>query len=345
MLFNARLRQLLARSTCTVFLVVSTGLGFCGAADAATVTHLFEATVPLADRSEAGQAAALQEAMRQVLVRVTGQRDAANEPALASLVNDARRYVQQFRVVGSNQFFVGFDGVRLERSIAATGQPLWGHERPGTLVRLAAEDGARRSLIDGQADSEPKRAVERSAALRGLPLIWPGSSDGLIFTDVWSGSIETLRATGAEHGADAVLVGRANRSSAGGWQVRWTLLYGEESSEWRGSLDEGPQGAADKFAGVFAAGGAQGDTPVLISVSGIGGLAAYAQVTSYLESLTLIRALSVDELAGDTVVYRAQVRGDAARLARAIELGARLVSTQDGADPTLGAALSYRYRP
>ncbi len=118
-----------------------------------------------------------------------------------------------------------------------------------------------------------------------------------------------------------------------------------ESSEWRGSLEEGPQGAADKFAGVFAAGGAQGDTPVLISVSGIGGLAAYAQVTSYLESLTLIRSLSVDELAGDTVVYRAQVRGDAARLARAIELGARLASTQDGADPTLGAALSYRYRP
>lgn len=345
MLFTACLRHLLARSTCTVFLVMSAAIGFSAAAGAATVAHLFEATVPLTDRSEAGQAAALQEAMREVLVRVTGQRGAAHEPALAPLVNDARRYVQQFRVVGSNQFFVGFDGVRLERSIAATGQPLWGHERPGTLVWLAAEEGARRSIIDGQADSELKRGVERSAARRGLPLIWPGSSGGLSFMDIWNGSNDSLRASAAEHGADAVLIGRASRASAGGWQVRWTLLYGEETSEWRGSIDEGAQGAADKFAGVFAAGGAQGDTPVLISVSGIAGLAAYAQVTSYLESLTLIRALSVDELAGDTVLYRAQVRGDAARLARAIELGARLASTQDGADPALGAALSYRYRP
>ena len=149
----------------------------------------------------------------------------------------------------------------------------------------------------------------------------------------------------AEHGADAVLAGRASRSAAGGWRVRWTLLYGEENSQWSGSIDEGVHGAADKFAGVFAAGGGQGDTPVLISVSGIGDLGAYAQVTSYLESLTLIRALSVDELAGDTVVYRAQVRGDAARLARAIELGNRLASTQGSSDSALSAALSYRYRP
>lgn len=344
MLFTACLRQALARGARTLLLVIMGGVGVATSGGAATVTRLFEATVPLADRSEAGQAAALQEAMRQVLVRVTGQRSAGYQPALASLVDDARRYVQQYRVVGNNQFFVGFDGARLERSIAATGQPLWGHERPGTLVWLATQDGARRALVDAQSDSDLKRALERTATLRGLPLVWPGSGS-LSFADVWNGSNDTLRASAADQGADAVLIGRASRASAGGWQVRWTLLYGDENSEWRGSIDEGVHGAADKFAGVFAAGGAQGDTPVVISVSGIGDLGAYAQVTSYLESLTLIRALSVDELAGDTVVYRAQVRGDASRLARAIELGNRLASTQGGADPALSAALSYRYRP
>jgi hypothetical protein len=345
MLFPACVRPALVRGACIVSLVVAAGAGWSAKADATTVTHLFEATVPLADRSAAGQAEALQEAMRQVLVRVTGQRNAGYEPALTPLIDDARRYVQQFRVVGTNQFFVGFDGARLERSIAATGQPLWGHERPGTLVWLATEEGARRAIIDAQSDSDLKRAVDRIATLRGVPLIWPGSASGRGFNDVWNGSPDSLGATAAEHGADAVLVGRASRSAAGGWRVRWTLLYGEENSAWSGSIDEGVHGAADKFAGVFAAGGGQGDTPVVISVSGIGDLGAYAQVTSYLESLTLIRALSVDELAGDTVVYRAQVRGDASRLARAIELGNRLASTQDGGDPALSTALSYRYRP
>ena len=344
MLFPALVRQACVRGAGAMFLAVVSWIGVAAKADAATVAHLFEATVPLADRSEAGQAAALQEAMRQVLVRVTGQRSAGYEPALTPLIDDARRYVQQFRVIGSNQFFVGFDGARLERSIAATGQPIWGQQRPATLVWLATDEGGRRSIVEAQSDSELKRVVERSATLRGVPLVWPGSASGQSFANIWNGSLESLRATAAEHEADAVLVGRASRSS-GGWQVRWTLLYGEETSEWRGSIDEGVHGAADKFAGVFAAGGGQSDTAVVISVSGIADLSAYAQVTSYLESLTLIRALSVDELAGDTVVYRAQVRGDATRLARAIELGSRLAATQDGGDPTLSASLSYRYRP
>jgi hypothetical protein len=345
MLLPAWPRARLARGASTALLIVSTSIGLCAAAGAATVAQMFEATVPLGDRSEAGQAAALQEAMRQVLVRVTGQRDAAYNPELAPLVKDARRYMQQFRVVGNTQFFAGFDGARLESAISAAGQPLWGRERPATLVWLAAEDGARRSIIDAQSDSELKGAIDRTASLRGLPLIWPASAAGVTFEDVWSGSNDKLRVTAAERGADAILVGRGNRSSAGGWQVRWTLLYGEQSSDWRGSIDEGVHGAADKFAGVFAVGSAQGDTSVTISVSGVGDLGAYARVTSYLEALTLIRALSVDELSGDTVVYRAQVRGDASHLARAIDLGGRLASTQGDADPAFGASLSYRYRP
>ncbi len=345
MLFPACLRQAIARCASTLLLVASSWFGIAELVCAASVTRLYEATVPLTDRSEAGQAAALQEAMRQVLVRVTGQRSAGFEPALAALVNDARRYVQQFRVVGTNQFFAGFDGAKLERSIVEAGQPLWGHERPGTLVWLAIDEGTRRSILDAQSESELKRAVDRSAALRGLPLIWPSSSGAASSVDVWNGSNDTLRASADEHAADAVLVGRASRSTAGGWQVRWTLLYGDESSEWRGSVDEGPQGAADTFAGVFAAAGAQGDAAVIISVSGIHDLGSYAQVTSYLESLTLIRALGVDELSGETVVYRALVRGDVSRLARAIDLGNRLEPAQDDTDPALSAALTYRYRP
>src|SRR5262250_2039373 len=39
---------------------------------------------------------ALQEAMRQALVRATGRRESAEDPALASLVNDAPRYVKSY---------------------------------------------------------------------------------------------------------------------------------------------------------------------------------------------------------------------------------------------------------
>ncbi len=314
-------------------------------ATAVTVPRLYEATVPLADKSERGQSEALQEAMREVLVRVTGQRNAAYEPALSPLVNDARRYVQQFRVVGTNQFFAGFDGAKVEQLIVAAGQPLWGHQRPATLVCLEFVDGSGRPLADGRSASTLTGAIERAATLRGLPVLWPSAAcpGEIAESSITSG--EGSRALAQEYAADAVLFGRASSSTAGSWRVRWTLAYGSERSEWSGPPEEGPHGAADAFAGVFAAVSAQGDMAVTISVSGVNSLSAYAQVTDYLESLTLIHTLIVEELSGETVVYHAEVRGDVARLARAIDLGNRLVSSQPGADPALAAALSYRFRP
>jgi len=320
-------------------------LGLAPPASAVTVARLYESTVPLAERSERGQTEALQEAMRQVLVRVTGQRNAGYEPALAPLVNDARRYVQQFRVVGANQFFAGFDGAKLERLIVEAGQPLWGHERPGTLIWLRLVDGAGRPITDGRGESALRSALERAATLRGLPVIWPGSTPSQDFAESSSPSSEKLSALADEYGADAVLLGGATSSPTGSWRVRWTLYYGDERSEWSGPPEEGPNGAADTFAGVFAAGAAQGGAAVTISVIGVNSLGAYAQVTDYLESLTLIRTLAVEELSGDTVVYRAEVRGDASRLARAIDLGNRLERAQSATDPAFSSALNYRYRP
>ncbi len=283
--------------------------------------------------------------MREVLVRVTGQRDAGSQPALSPLVADARRYVQQFRIVGTNQFFAGFDGVKIERAVIAAGQPLWGHQRPATLVWLAVDDGQRRTLIDAQSSSDLKEVLERAAQERGLPLRWPVGGGRIGFDEVWNGSAESLRTTAGEFGADAVLVGRTRSSNPASAQVQWTVLYGTVSSDWLGTVEEGVQGAADEFVRVFAGGNDATATDLSITVSGIADLAAYARVTDYLESMALISDVAVEQLTGDTVVYRARARGDVARVARAIELGNRLQAEDAGAGPNQTGALSFRYRP
>ncbi len=73
------------------------GLSLGEAAAALTRAEMYQATAPLADRSEAAQTAAFQDAMKTVLIRVTGRRNADEDPALSSLVSNARRYVQQYR--------------------------------------------------------------------------------------------------------------------------------------------------------------------------------------------------------------------------------------------------------
>ncbi len=89
------------------------------AALALTRAQLFQATAPLDDRSEAAQTAAFQAAMKVILVRVTGRRSAEEDPALAPLIGNARRYVQQYRAAADGQIWVSFDGPAIERWLDA----------------------------------------------------------------------------------------------------------------------------------------------------------------------------------------------------------------------------------
>src|SRR5947208_9955049 len=59
---------------------------------AGRVVRVYEVAV------EGQSAAAVQDAMRQALVRATGRRESANDPALASVVAEASRYVKGYAV-------------------------------------------------------------------------------------------------------------------------------------------------------------------------------------------------------------------------------------------------------
>jgi hypothetical protein len=257
-------------------------------AAALTRAEMYQATAPVADRTEAAQSAAFQNAMKTVLIRVTGRRNADEDPALNSLVSNARRYVQQYRAAPDSQLWVAFDGPAIERWLTQNGQPLWGHERPTTLVLLAVQSGPQGgTVITTEDSSELKSAIGEAAALRGLPLVWPSGAElqrfHIDFSAVNSGSPSTFAEVAKRMGSDGVLIGRASGSSVNA-NVRWTHLFQDRSSEYSGTL-EGVNRAADLYAGMFAASG--GLVPVDIEVSGLNDLRDYAGVESYLESLTI----------------------------------------------------------
>jgi uncharacterized protein len=300
------------------------GLGFATSAFSLTRAEMYQATAPVSDRSEAAQTAAFQNAMRTVLIRVTGRRSADDDPNLSQLVANARRYVQQYRAAPDSQLWVAFDGPAIERWLTQNGQPLWGHERPTTLMLVAVQTGPQGgNVISTEDTSELKAAIDAAALARGLPLVWPSGAElqkyHIDFAAVNGGSPSTLADVGKRLGSDGILIGRASgaTSNAG---VRWTHLFQDRSSEYSGTL-EGVNRAADMYAGLFAASGSL--VPVDIEVVGVNDLRDYASLESYLESLTFISHVSVESLTGDTVRFRLATRGGDS-LQRALSLNGRL---------------------
>src|SRR5256885_2726136 len=107
--------------------------------------------------------ASVQDAMREALVRATGRRESATDPALGNLVSEAQNYVKGYTTAARGQPQVMFDVAAVARAIAAAGRSVWDSNRPFTLVVLyppparAAEEAARAEL-------------EQTAIARGLPV-------------------------------------------------------------------------------------------------------------------------------------------------------------------------------
>jgi len=295
------------------------------AAAALTRAEMYQATAPVADRTETAQAAAIQNAMKTVLIRVTGRRSAEDDPALASLAGSARRYVQQYRGTPDGQLWVAFDGPAIERWLTQNGQPLWGHERPATFVWLTVQTGPQTgAILTANDTSELKATIDSEAALRGAPLVWPSATDlqrnRLDYAGVSAAAPSTLAEIGRRLGGEGILIGRAAGTDATA-NVHWTHLFQDRSNEFFGAL-EGVNRAADLYAGLFAASGNL--APIDIEVAGVGDLREYANVQSYLESLAFISHVGVVALSGDTITFRLATRGSAESLQRTLSLNGRL---------------------
>ena len=274
--------------------------------------------------------AALQEAMRQVLVRATGRRESADDPALASLVSDAPRYVKTYATGARGQPQVVFDGAAIERAIAAAGRRVWERERPFTLVVLdpprnrAAEEAARAEL-------------ERVAAERGLPI----SLIPLPLTDGAGTALgaDALLQSAQRYGGDEILVGRG--ADAGpDTPLQWTLYTHALNSSWSGPLAAAIDHAVDVLVPQPATSLADADAAARVQVEGVTSLAAYAAVERLLQSTPGVRRANIAAADAGSVTFEVTARGGAAGLGQALSGSTRLVRASGTGD-----AVVYRYQP
>jgi uncharacterized protein len=275
---------------------------------------------------------ALQEAMRQAVVRATGRRESANDPALAALIQDAPKYVKSYSPGPRGETQVIFDRVAVDREIAAAGRSVWDAERPFTLVVL--------SPPPNRADSDAARsALEQTAAARGLlisviPLAIVDSNGAELGRDA-------LLNTAQRYGGDEVLVGRSDAGAPVG-QYRWTLYTNFTSQSWSGSLASGIDGTVDMLAPAQGASLAQTEAKVLVEIDGVGNLTDYANVERLLQSVPGVRAANVSRAASNTVTFDVTARGGSDAIDHALS-GASHLSRASGVS---GAApLVYQYRP
>jgi hypothetical protein len=279
------------------------------------VPAFYTAEVPVLSQSAGERQVALARALGQVVVRLTGNSQAAANAVVRraaahgeDLVTDSQ-YRQDNDTVNGVPVFkttlvASFDMGGVDALIAGAGLKYWGGDRPKPILWLAIDDGRGPRLVTGQQLNVVKPLATRGLE-RGMHFLLPAGTavEQAAVNSIWnldSGAVQTLT---ARYNNDTQLIGKMYRSVSG-WSAWWVLSQGGvELGRWpvtnadpRLVIASGADPVADALAKRDAVALDAGPAGVVaIEVQGVSGQADFLKLAAYLETLAIVRKVDVLE--------------------------------------------------
>ena len=130
------------------------------ASHAETVKNLYQVRQPVSGQSPEVRDQATQQALDTLVLRLTGDPKAAQNPGLAALRKDPQQIISQygFEAGPPEVLKVDFDPASTEQALRRAGLSLWGANRPSILGWWLNDSTEGSSLVgDGQASAAPLR--------------------------------------------------------------------------------------------------------------------------------------------------------------------------------------------
>jgi hypothetical protein len=324
--------------------------------NAEIVRHLYEVEMPVEGQGREERAFVVREALKEILVRISGRAEASALADDELLVPSPTLFIQQFRYQKFNsgdvipeapegakpytqKLWLRFTKKAVAKLLRNQGYPVWGKTRPATLVWLVVDDQKQRVLISNSSTHVSRSYIEQEAKKKGLPFRLPlmdlADQSKLQVTDVWGNFEDTILAASSRYQTEAILVGRIYLSFARTWNTRWSLYSAGQRYDWeanntdslRTAVNEGLAKTGEELSIRFTQvnTGQESDT-ILIQVKNITNLKKYNHVIKYLKALNVVTHIDASQVNTDNVIFKVKTRSGRLGVSQAIALGHVLVS-------------------
>ena len=314
-------------------------------ARAVIVEDLFSIELPVADQTTSLRLESFSEAFKQVIVRVSGSDDALKSPAFQRPIERSARYVKQFRYItrsppegdelGTDRLYlrIDFDEQLIEGLLREHDFPVWGRERPSSLLVISYDVNEKIKLVSQDATPDLIESLDSAASRHAVPVLFPlmDLEDMALVTisDIAASHYEKIRMMAQRYSPDALVVGQIIGRSGQGWQGNWEARFADQIFRWK-YQSSAKQEVIDQvirhLAKVLALEYAPEDhlsveESLLLAVSSVNGIDNLIEVQKYLESLNVVEGVRVAMVNQDVVTYRLRLRNDPEDLQRLIEFG------------------------
>lgn len=308
-----------------------------GAATAAESLSLYSATVPVQEQSQSEERRALRAGLAEVLVKLSGDRNALEQSEVAAALASPRQYATSFGFAGEGEqrvMQIDFAPQALDQLLRRAQLTVWPAQRQPLLLWLQVDRLPRgRHWLDYNSDPDLLAVISEVMAARGLPWRLPEFDlrDRLAVADNRALLLDPLQLdrasspyTDAARGprwAALRLVTRSDGSSRGSWVLRLgeELLQGEltaapEIDQWRQWLHAVVDriAASEAYLPVL-----QADELALV-IAAVAEMASYRQLQQVLAEIEPLRAVRLTSVDGYRVELAAKIEGDRDRVLQAL---------------------------
>ncbi len=320
---------------------------------AQTKLNYFSADVPVKTQNSSERASAARNALRQVLVRMSGSEHVLDDSLVLQKSKNALSLVEQYQYAAlesevlkeegyEEMLSFTFSSSMVRKILTDSQKPFWSVNRPTTLIWLVEDTAeAGRQLLNQQSESFIIQSLADAADRRGLPVMFPllDLDDQLALSadDVWNVNESVILDASQRYDADVILVGRYSQTSRGELWTIWQFFHAGMSQSYDGRFvleDEKADGlvginALDPLADFLAQRYAisprlEATGRLVMQVSGITNFGSYRQSLDYLEGLAAISDIQLAAVRQDTVLVVFESEASIDKLLSAFALDGKL---------------------
>ena len=328
-----------------------------GAGAVIQMDHLYEAEAVVEGQGQgiSERRRAFKSMLKELLIRISGSKDAVLSPVIINALKKPDKLVQQYRYFQKlvekepqaeqvteqieeqapesiTILWSRFDKKAIINLLQQSELPVWQDIRPATLVWLAMDYDGQRYLLGNDDENQIRKQLGQHADRRGVPLLFPlmdmEDQQKISFADIWGGFPAAIHDASKRYATEAMLVVRILQDRDGAWNARWNLYDTQGKLQWQYTseqveelLGEGIDGLADRLGELYSVyEGEQLHTQVLLNVSGVNSLQAYARVQQYLNTISVISEKRLVQLKGGQLQFRLELKGETSSLTQAFAL-------------------------
>lgn len=330
---------------------------------ATELADLYQSQHAVANQQAQERARVSPDILRQVLLKVVGDRAILNAADLTPILSKAESLVQQTQYVHLTEMgdeltppdqlalLLSFNESAVNQALTNNGLPIWSKSRPDVMVWLAIDNGQTRRII--AADDEATiytQTLEQTAARRGLPILLPimdlQDQSQISADDLLSGLSGSIEQASQRYGAKIILLARVTILTNDVLQIGWESIINGASEQWQSKgepstslqagIDEFTDRLARKFTQVVTS---QEHQLSALEINNVRDYGDYSRTMAYLANLQYVSDLKMVTLEDDKLAVTLLIKGDKTVFARTLAI--ENVIEQEGGD---GATDVMRYR-